>query len=222
MSVMRSSLIGGLVDILASNINRKQARVRLFEVARVFKKSAEGFDQPEKVAGLAWGTRQPEQWSVKTERVDFFDAKGDVDAVLYPLKPAFRKAVHPAFHPGRCAEVLLNEQVIGVVGELHPKWVHDYDLPSAPVLFELNPLAVEQRGRVHVQPVSKFQPVRRDLALVVNETVEVGAMLSTFMGWLLCRHRLGDVALFDIYRGPGVAMKAKSLAASSCRMMPRR
>ncbi|XLM22536.1 phenylalanine--tRNA ligase subunit beta, partial [Chromobacterium piscinae] len=167
MSVMRSTLIGGLVDVLVGNINRKRPRVRVFEAARVFLRGGNGFEQPEKVAGLAWGPRLPEQWAAKAERVDFFDVKADVEALLHPVKAEYRKAAHPAFHPGRCAEVRVDGETVGVIGELHPQWVQAYGLINAPVLFELDLAIVTARSRIKAQPVSKFQPVRRDLALLV-------------------------------------------------------
>ncbi|MBP4050708.1 phenylalanine--tRNA ligase subunit beta [Chromobacterium violaceum] len=212
MSVMRSTLIGGLVDVLAGNINRKQPRVRLFEVARVFLRGGNGFDQPEKVAGLAWGPRLAEQWAAKSERVDFFDVKADVEALLHPIKAEYRKAAHPAFHPGRCAEVRVDGKAVGVIGELHPQWVQAYDLVNAPVLFELDLAAAIARGRIKAQPVSKFQPVRRDLALLVDEAVTVAQLLSAFAGKRA--EIVADIALFDVYRGKGVAEGKKSLAFS--------
>ncbi len=214
MSVMRSSLIGGLVDVLVGNLNRKQPRVRVFEVARVFHKSAEGkadaASQPEMVAGLAWGPRFAEQWGQKSERVDFFDVKADVEALLHPARAEYVKATHPAFHPGRCAHILLDGEVVGVIGELHPRWAQEYGLPTPPVLFELSLKAVDARVPVQAKPVSKLQPVRRDLALVVDEQVAVAAMLATFtrQAGPLVR----EVALFDIYRGKGVDEGKKSLA----------
>ncbi|MCD5327098.1 phenylalanine--tRNA ligase subunit beta [Chromobacterium piscinae] len=212
MSVMRSTLIGGLVDVLAGNINRKQPRVRLFEVARVFLRGEDGYDQPEKAAGLAWGPRLSEQWGTKAERVDFFDVKADVEALLHPVKAAYRKAAHPAFHPGRCAEVLVDGKAVGVIGELHPQWVQAYDLVNAPVLFELDLEVVTARSRIKAQPVSKFQPVRRDLALLVDETVTVAQLLSAFDAKRA--EIVTDIELFDVYRGKGVAEGKKSLAFS--------
>jgi len=212
MSVMRSTLIGGLLDVLSGNINRKQSRVRVFEIARVFQKRAERVDQPEKLALLAWGSRLPEQWGVKGEKVDFFDLKADVEALFYPLSAEYRKASHPAMHPGRCAEVVLNGQVVGVIGELHPQWVQAYDLPSAPVLCEIMLSALTNIAHIHAKPVSKFQPVRRDLALVVDESVEVAAMLATFAE--ASTALVSSVGLFDVYRGAGVEDGKKSLAFS--------
>ncbi|MDF0604100.1 phenylalanine--tRNA ligase subunit beta [Neisseriaceae bacterium TC5R-5] len=210
MAVMRSTLIGGLLDVLVSNLNRKQVRVRIFEVARVFHQSAEWFAQPEKVAGLTWGHRCAEQWAEPAEQIDFFDAKADVEALLHPYKANYRPAAHPACHPGRCAEVVLNDQVIGIVGELHPKWVQQYDLSTAPVLFELDLAALQNRQLIQAKTVSKFQAVRRDLALLIDETVSVADLLANF-----AKHRTDivlDVALFDVYRGKGVPEGKKSLA----------
>ncbi|TCP10282.1 phenylalanyl-tRNA synthetase beta subunit [Crenobacter luteus] len=211
MSVMRSSLVGGLVDVLSGNLARKQPRVRVFELARVFLKQEDGsVDQPERIAGLAWGPRQPEQWAAKAERVDFFDAKGDVEALLYPRVAEYARAEHPAFHPGRCASVALDGRVVGYVGELHPRWVQAYDLPSAPVLFELDLDVVLASEMIRAKPVSKFQAVRRDLALVVDEEVGVAAMQASFRR--VAPAIVTDIALFDVYRGKGVPEGKKSLA----------
>ena len=210
MSVMRSTLIGSLLDVLVKNINRKQPRVRVFEVARVFKTSEDWFDQPEKVAGLAWGSRLPEQWGIKSERVDFFDVKADLEVLLQSRKIHTRKAEHPAFHPGRSAEILVDTLVVGVIGELHPKWVQRYDLFSAPVLFELDLCLDKFPKPIKVQPVSKFPTMRRDLALLVDEKVETGQMLACFAKY--SAPIVSEVVLFDVYHGPGVAEGKKSLA----------
>ncbi|MBV8048983.1 MAG: phenylalanine--tRNA ligase subunit beta [Paludibacterium sp.] len=210
MSVMRSTLFGGLINTLAGNLNRKQPRVRLFEIARVFKKQGDDVAQPEKLAMLAWGTRQPEQWGAKTERVDFFDLKGDVEALLHPHQASFRKATHPALHPGRCAEIVVDGQAVGVIGELHPQWVQAYDLPNAPVLAEIDLAVLTRTERITARTVSKFQAVRRDLALLVDDSVEVGALLQTFAD--ASSPIVQQVALFDVYRGAGVEAGKKSLA----------
>ena len=211
MSVMRSSLIGGLVDVLAANLNRKHSRVRVFEIARVFHKQVDGsVQQPEVIAGLAHGSRVGEQWGSKADRVDFYDVKADVEALLYPRVAEYRKAAHSAFHPGRCAEVLLDGAVVGVLGELHPQWVQAYGLTNAPVLFELAVEAVEQVGRVKLAAVSKFQPVRRDLALVVAEDVNAAAIQSAMQA--VAAEFVRELALFDVYRGKGVDEGKKSLA----------
>jgi len=218
MSVMRSSLLGSLVAVLKFNLDRRADRVRLFEVGRVFRKDASvadsdttvaGFVQPRRVAGLAYGTLDRLQWGSAERAVDFFDAKGDVEALLAPRQPEFRAAEHPALHPGRCASVWLDGQCIGHVGELHPRWRQSYDLPSAPVLFELELDAVLARPVPVFQGVSRQQPVERDLAIVVNESVTHDAVMaaarSTGSAWLR------EAVLFDVYR-PKKGVPAGSLA----------
>lgn len=209
MSVMRSGLFGGLINALKHNQNRKHDRVRLFEIGRIFHSTAAA-GQPEKIAGLAWGGRSAEQWSISTESVDFFDAKADVEALIAPRVAEFRRASHPALHPGRSAEVLVDGKVIGLVGELHPQWVQTYELGSAPVLFELDVAALLAVEAVSAKPVSKLQPVRRDLALLVDENVSVDALVKAFSS--LANPLVTAIKLFDVYRGKGVQEGRKSLA----------
>lgn len=209
MSVMRSTLIGGLVSTLIANLNRKHERVRLFEVARVFH-GVDANQQPEKLAGLAYGPRLHEQWGATATRVDFYDLKADVEALLAPRQARFEKAEHPAFHPGRCANILLDGVVVGLMGELHPKWVQNYDLPAAPVLFEMDLAALTQRDLIAAKPVSKFQPVRRDLAFVVDDAVQYQDILDA-MGSAKSPCVTG-IEGFDVYRGKGVPEGKKSLA----------
>jgi phenylalanyl-tRNA synthetase beta chain len=223
MSVMRSSLLGSLVAVLKFNLDRRADRVRLFELGRVFRKdpavqdsdtSVAGFDQPMRVAGLCFGPVDTLQWGSPERAVDFFDAKGDVQALLAPRQPTFRAAEHPAMHPGRSASVWLGEQCIGHVGELHPKWRQAYDLSQAPVMFELDLNAVLERPVSVFQPVGRHQAVERDLAIVVKETVSHAALVEAIRApaspWLR------DVVLFDVYRPKKQALaetSATSLAA---------
>ena len=208
MSVMRSTLLGSLLQVLKFNQARKQARVRVFELGRVFLRDAsvkstdstvEGFAQPMRVAGLASGSADALQWGRKEQGVDFFDVKGDVEALLAPLQAHFQPGSHPAMHPGRCAEVFLNERSIGFVGELHPQWRQSFDLAQAPVLFELDLDAVLQRRVAEFKSVAKFQPVQRDIAVVVGDQVTHAALMQAIWdaptGGLL-----RDAQLFDVYR----------------------
>ncbi len=209
LSVMRSSLIGSLMQVLRFNLDRRLSRVRVFELGRVFLKdesvqdtdnSVKGFAQPMRVAGLAYGSAQSLQWGVSDTSVDFYDVKGDVEALLAPYKPRFTVAAHPALHPGRCAQVWIGEQAIGFVGELHPKWRQSYDLPKAPVLFELDLQAVLQRPIPSPQAVSKFPTVLRDLALMVPNGVTHDDLVNTIQEAAQQEQWLKDVVLFDVYR----------------------
>ena len=208
MSVMRSSLLGSLLQVLKFNQARKQARVRVFELGRVFLRDAsvkstdttvEGFDQPMRVAGLASGGADVLQWGRKEQGVDFFDVKGDVEALLAPLQASFLPGIHPAMHPGRCAQVVLEGRAIGFVGELHPQWRQQFDLAQAPVLFELDLDAVLQRRVAEFKPVAKLQPVQRDIAVVVADDVTHAALMAAI--WAApTSGLLRDAQLFDVYR----------------------
>lgn len=226
MSVMRSSLLGSLIQVLRFNLARKAPRVRVFEIGRVFLRNAavkstdttvEGFDQPMRVSGLASGGADTLQWGRKEQGVDFFDVKGDVEALLAPLKPEFLPASHPALHPGRTAEVRLNGQSIGYVGELHPKWRQSYDLANAPIVFELELDAVLARQVPVFQTVAKFQAVQRDVAVVVGDQVTHADLLSAVRA-APTQGLLRDVQLFDVYR-PKVAKDADQIAGSTDRSL---
>ncbi len=215
MAVMRSSLIGGLVANLVTNLKRKQARVRLFEVGRSFHRDAAaqpvaGFRQPWKLAGLAFGGALPEGWGSGGRKVDFFDVKGDLEALLAPAVLRFEKLNHPALHPGRAARVLLGEREIGCLGELHPEWVQKYDLTQAPIVFELEMEALKDVRLPAYAEVSKFPPVIRDLAVLVDQKLELQTLLDTLK--TSAPGIVQDVQLFDIYAGKGVPENQKSLA----------
>lgn len=208
LSVMRSSLIGSLMQVLKFNVDRKAPRVRVFELGRVFFKDAsvvdsdttvKGFFQPMRVAGLAYGAAEQLQWGRVDAKVDFYDVKGDVEALLAPLKPVFEPAEHPAMHPGRCARVLLDGQAIGFVGELHPQWRQEWDLAQAPVMFELELDAVLARQVPVFAPVAKHQAVERDIAVVVKEAVTHAQVMQAIAAGVpggMLRHAV----LFDVFR----------------------
>ena len=207
LSVMRSSLLGSLVAAARVNLARRVTRVRLFEIGRVFRRDASvgdsdttvaGIDQPLKVAGLSMGSSDALQWGQPVRPVDFYDVKGDVESLLWPRVATFLPAEHPALHPGRSAAVVLDGHVIGHVGELHPRWRQAYELPSAPVVFELALDAVLNRPVPRGQALPRQQPTFRDLALVVGESVSHDALMAA----------LGDdpaglvraARLFDVYK----------------------
>ncbi|MDO9438287.1 phenylalanine--tRNA ligase subunit beta [Hydrogenophaga sp.] len=207
MSVMRSSLLGGLVAVLKFNLDRRVDRVRVFEVGRVFFQddsvvdsdtTVAGFHQPMRVAGISYGSIDTLQWGGGARSVDFFDVKGDVETLLSPSQVDFKAVDHPAMHPGRSAGIWLDGRCIGHVGELHPKWRQAYDLAQAPVMFELELDAVLARRVPAYKPVSRYQVVERDLAIVVKEYVTHDAVVNAIQA--LDRPWLRDVVLFDVYR----------------------
>jgi len=208
MGVMRSSLIGSLVQVLKFNQDRKAARVRVFELGRVFFRDAsvkdsaasvEGFHQPLHVAGLAWGAADALQWGRKDTGVDLYDVKGDVEALFAPHQPRFEAAQHPAMHPGRCAQVLVGGKVVGYVGELHPRWVQSYGLTQAPVVFELELEALLTTVLPAYTPVARFPAVQRDLAIVVADTVKHQDIMAA-VDAAPTQGLLQETKVFDIYR----------------------
>jgi phenylalanyl-tRNA synthetase beta chain len=219
LSVMRSSLAGSLVANVRYNLNRKQARVRAFELGRVFRADAKaedgplsvkGIDQPLRLAAIAYGPAYPEQWGFAERNVDFHDVKGDIESLFAAGSLRFARAAHPALHPGRSAAVSLGGKVIGWLGELHPRWQQKYELPQAPVLFELELDALLAATMPVYRELSKFPPVIRDLAVVVDETVSAQALQEAMLG---ARPAVvQDLWLFDLYRGKGVETGKKSLA----------
>ena len=226
MSVMRSSLVGSLLQVVKFNADRKADRVRVFELGRVFLRNAsvrnsdttvEGFDQPMRVAGMAWGPVETLSWQGKARHVDFYDVKADVEKLLAPGKAEYVIAEHPALHPGRSARVVLDGVVVGHVGELHPRWRQAWELPSAPVVFELSLEAVTARVIPVAQGVAKQQPVERDIAVIVAESVTHAQLMQAIYA-APTDGLLHSAVLFDIYRpkkdaaGGALADGEKSLA----------
>lgn len=214
LSVMRSSLIAGLVANIRHNANRKQTRVRLFELGRVFARDdaaqdgpleVAGVRQPLKLAGAAWGPSVEEQWGVPTRQVDFFDVKMDVQALFGAsgARLRFEAAAHPALHPGRSARVTLDGKLVGWMGELHPRWAQQADLAHAPVVFELDVDALSEGELPQVRELSRQPVVVRDLALWVDAPVTVQSMLDTVAATVKADPQLAvvqDVRLFDVWR----------------------
>ena len=222
LSVMRSSLLGSLLEVLKFNLDRKARRVRVFELGRVFLRdeavqntdtTVQGFHQPMRLAGMVCGSADALQWGRKEQGADFFDVKGDVETLLAPSKPTFEPAEHPAMHPGRCARVLLDGASIGFIGELHPKWRQAYDFAQAPVMFELELDAVLQRQVPQFKKVAKHQAVERDIAVMVGEKVTHSALIEAVRA-APTAGLLRDTALFDIYR-PTPAKNPDGVAVSS-------
>ena len=209
LSVMRSSLIGGLVNVLVRNASHMEERIRVYEIGRCFL-SADV--QPVRFAALAFGDASPRQWGEKPRDVDFFDLKGDLEQLLAGKDVIFEKATHPAFHPGKSARLLHAGRTLGWLGELHPQWMQKYGLAKAVCGFEVDWEVMSGGIPPVFQEISKFPVIRRDLAAEFDENVTVGAVLEAL------KHGapaiLKQVQLFDLYRGEGVENGKKSLAFS--------
>jgi len=214
LAVMRSSLIAGLMANIQHNINRKQSRIRVFELGRVFARDASvadgelsvaGVSQPLRLAGAAWGPALEEQWGAASRPVDFYDVKKDVETLLGAQADALRcvAAPHPALHPGRSARLELHGQPIGWLGELHPRLAQQAELNRAPVVFELDEASIStalmpQPGELSRQPV-----VIRDLAVWVAPQVAYQSLLDTLAQVIASDGKLSivrDIRLFDVWR----------------------
>ncbi len=217
MSAMRLSLWTGLLNALAYNQNRQQARVRTFETGLKFVPAAAGpLQQTPVIAGLISGKGVEAHWSMSTAVVDFFDAKGDVEAILALTNDAaqfsFKAEQHDALHPGQSARIYRDGQPIGWLGKLHPAAAKALDVSADTYLWELEQSALLNRKVPEAVAVSKFPANRRDIALVVKEQVCVGDMIEIaekFGG-----NQLVGLDLFDIYRGKGIEDGYKSVAIS--------
>jgi phenylalanyl-tRNA synthetase beta chain len=220
LAVMRTTLIGSLISNVCYNVARKLPRIRVFELGRVYLRDAAatesaldvaGVRQPLRLGAVAYGPAVEEQWGAPDKRnTDFYDAKADVEALLAPRVARYEAAVHPALHPGRSARVSLDGAPIGWVGELHPRWQQKYGLPLPAAVFELDLEALTQVPVPRYREVSKFPPVVRDRAVIVDEGVPARALLDE-----MDRIRpqfVQEIRVFDVFRGGGLGRGKKSLA----------
>ena len=209
---MRTSLIAGLLSTAQHNLNRQVERLRLFETGLRFTPTEGALEQVPVIAGLLYGSAQPAHWGGK-RGVDFYDLKGDVEALLSLTDPrafTIKPGEHPALHPGQTAAVWRGDEVVGVFGKLHPKLAADLDLPKEVYLFELA-IAPLQQGQLPAFKGLSDQPrVRRDLAFVLQNDVPAGEVLDAV--WTICDELLKQVHIFDIYQGDSVGAGRKSLA----------
>jgi len=219
LSVMRSSLLGGLLANVRYNAARRLSRIRVFEVGRVFLRDASVKDGPLEVAGVrqpmriavaACGPAYEEQWGEPNRPIDLFDLKADVAALCAPRIPRFEAAAHPAFHPGRSARVLLESRPVGWIGELHPQWQQKYELSQGVICFEVEAEGIQDCPMPAVTVPSRFPPVMRDIAVLVDTNISVQALLDAIDGEK--PDIVQAVHLFDLYQGQSLVRGKKSLA----------
>ena len=209
MSVMRSGLWGGLLDVLTYNLNRKQERAMLFEIGASYHQDKQTYSEQTRVAGLFYGAFQPEQWASEAKEVDFYDVKAHVDALTHN-QAEYRAQENVTLHPGQSARVYLHGKPIGWIGKLHPKWQQHYGLAKSTILFELNAADILQTPVTKFADVSKFLPVRRDIAVIVDVDLPAQDIINAAKQANIAL--LQDMQLFDVYQGKGIAENKKSLA----------
>ncbi len=214
MSVMRTTLWTGLLDALAHNQNRQQSRIRLFETGLRFIQTEEALRQEPMLAGVVTGNRLPENWANTRTGLDFFDLKGDLESLFQVLgvRVDFRPGENPALHPGKCAELFLENQSVGWAGALHPGLQKSLDLNGEIYLFELSLNEIRTGYVPTFKELSKFPEVRRDLAILVNRDIaysQVEEVVREHAG-----EYLTGLRVFDVYEGDNIGGDKKSLALS--------
>lgn len=219
MSAMRLSLWSGLLSAVVNNQNRQQSRVRLFESGLRFVPDTQadlGIRQDVMLSGVISGTKNEEHWDLARQAVDYYDLKGDLEAILELTGKMndvqFKVEANPALHPGQSAAIYLHGERIGFIGVVHPELERKLDLNGRTVVFELLWNKVADRVLPDAKEISRFPANRRDIAVVVAENVPADDILAE------CKkvgaNQVVGVNLFDVYRGKGVAEGYKSLAIS--------
>ena len=218
LSEMRVSLWVGLAQACRDNLRRQQPRVRLFEIGKKFalQNAAQGGElkETETLAGIATGTRWPEQWGSAREPIDFYDVKADVLDVLALTGDVsavqFKADTLGCLRPGRCARIYRGESAIGWMGELHPQVVKAINLSSTAFLFELELDSAFASKRLQYKGISKFPSVRRDLSIVIDESVPLAVLQENVT--VSASGLLSELRVFDVYRGTSVESGRKSIA----------
>lgn len=214
LAAMRTSLLPGLVTVLRNNLNRQQERLRLFETGLRFVPGSGvvGLKQEACLAGLIYGNRLPESWANTKEDVDFYDLKGDLEALLglTGFEYRFESATHDALHPGQTAAVYRDEVLLGFAGALHPSLQQTLDIPGKVYLFELTLDLLTKSSVPSFSSLSKFPEVRRDLALLLDRQLPAQQLLAAVKS--KAGDCLTDLKVFDVYMGKGIDPQRKSIA----------
>ena len=213
MAVMRTSLWPGLLSALQKNLNHKQSDIQLFEAGLTFIPGAGELLQHAVLAGLVSGHRQPEHWCGDYREADFFDVKGDIEALFHTANAAnirFETARHPALHPGQSARLYNGSEPIGWLGTLHPAVRASLSLSQSAIVFEIQQSALVGKKLAAFEEFSKYPAIRRDIAIVVNEDVTLDSILSCIDKY--SPNYLRNVIIFDVYTGKGVILGRKSIA----------
>ena len=214
MSVMRTSLWPGLLGVVMHNLNRQQERIRIFETGLRFVTQVGDLQQIPTLAAALVGSALPEQWGAPRRPVDFYDLKGDLEALIEAggqrARFRFEAAGHPALHPGQSARILRDDRPVGWIGALHPRVQRDLDLDEGVLLLEIDLAALEAGSRPAYVPVSRYPAIRRDLAVLVDRQIPAERVVQTVRA--AAGEELREVRLFDVYTGEGVERTQKSIA----------
>lgn len=210
---MRTSIWPGLLKAVQHNLNRQQPRVRLFETGLTFIQQADELVQHAKVSGAITGTVVTEQWSADDRKVDFFDAKADLEAILSlggMEDVSFEKSEHPALHPGQTAQIFKKNLAIGWIGALHPNTQKTLDIDPPVYVFEVDQKALLEGAVPAFKSLSKFPEVRRDLAIVMKQEIATDEVVKSIKS--VTSEIIQEILLFDVYTGTNIEDGLKSVA----------
>lgn len=223
LSQMRQGLLVGLLDALIRNVSRQVHDLKLFEMGMCFEQVSGQLQQIEKVAGVMFGAQGRDDWSQPKRLYDYYDIKGDVEQLLGNTlsETSFVPCGHPAFHPGKAASIIKHHVVVGHVGELHPQLVKLFDLTRAPLLFECNLAAFQERKLPSYKAISKYPLIKRDLSFIVDVSITFDS-ISKAIWQSDSHHWLRAVELFDVYQGESIPRGSKSLAVGLTLQHPER
>ena len=210
MDVMRSRLWGSHIDALLFNINRGQTQIRLFEIASSYTQSDNGYTEKQILSGALYGSSQPEQWGIKTKKIDFYDVKGDLETLSEGELKFTKKDAPGALHPGKSACILKNEKPVGWVGQLHPKWMQKFSIQEDVFLFEIDLEPLRKKVINEFDIPSKLLPIRKDISVVVDKNIAVGDMVEAVKKAKI--NHLREIMAFDVYEGENIEKDKKSIA----------
>ena len=214
MSVMRTSLLPGLLQNLMYNLQRQNVNIKLFESAKAFIVNNKINKEKDVIAGISYGFKAAEQWGLESNPVDFYDVKGDLELLFssFEIKDqiSFKKDSHPMLCPGKNAKIELNGLNIGHVGELNPELTMDLDLIQNPILFEIDKEHLQLPSQTNYQGHQYFPSSRRDISLLTLENQEISAILTTIKQLEI--PILKNIIIFDVYKGKNIESGRKSVA----------
>jgi len=216
LSQMRKGLWPGLIASMIHNVHRQQNVIRFFEFGVVFDVVSGQLTERAALAGLVSGENGLLHWGETSRSYDFFDVKGDLEALfthLHLKNIQFISAEHAALHPGQAAKIYIDGHFAGWVGALHPRLLDDLDSKHDVFLFEINQNALMNTQPVRYQPISKYPQIRRDLSFIVDKEIEIGAIEHAVRD-VIEENWLKSFDVFDVYTGTGIPDNQKSIAIS--------
>jgi len=214
MSVMRSSLLPGLLLSASRNLARQNERVRLFEIGKVFSGNLNNHQEDENIAAIIIGAPHAESWLANKKNVDFYNLKGDLESLLscFSLRNqySYEAKDHTMMHPGQSASIKCNEKIVGLIGKLHPNITKKYNIKQDAYFFEINYTKAFEPVSIVASLVSKYPIIRRDIAVVIDSTIQVSQIVDAARA--VQPSIIQSIEVFDVYEGKNIEKGRKSVA----------